>query len=104
MLRSFSFLAGTLLLAAAPVVAGTREGEAKLAEALEGRIAGEPVACINLRTVRSSEAIKDPAILYKSGATPSANRPPAGARPEAHTPALWSQMRTSIARLCLHKK
>lgn len=98
MLRSFSLLAGTLLLAAAPVAAGTPEGEAKLAEALEGRIAGEPVDCINLRTVRSSEVIKDTAIIYKSGATLYVNRPAAGAESLDKWDVLVT--RTLSSRLC----
>ena len=39
-------------------------GEAKLAKALDGRVAGKPVNCINLQDVRSSEIIDHTAILY----------------------------------------
>lgn len=54
-------------------------GEAKLARALEGRVAGKPVDCLNLRDVRSSEIIDRTAILYKtSGGTLYLNRPDAG--------------------------
>lgn len=52
--------------------------EAQLALALEGRSAGEPVDCINLRSIRSSRIIDDTAILYESGNTIYVNRPRAG--------------------------
>lgn len=54
--------------------------EAQLARALEGRVAGEPVDCISLRHVRSSQIIDDTAILYDTGRTLYVNRPRAGAR------------------------
>jgi hypothetical protein len=61
------------LLAAALVVGGTASAapqdnsryEAKLAKALEGRTAGKPVKCINLRDIRSTEIIDRTAVLYR---------------------------------------
>lgn len=55
------------------------DGEAKLARQLEGRVAGEPVNCIDLRRARSSRIINDTAIVYEVGRTLYVNRPRAGA-------------------------
>jgi hypothetical protein len=54
-------------------------GEAELARALEGRVAGGPVDCINLRQVRSSRIIDRTAIVYDAGGTLYVNRPRSGA-------------------------
>ncbi|HLL59849.1 MAG TPA: hypothetical protein VK391_08185, partial [Allosphingosinicella sp.] len=54
--------------------------EARLARALEGRVAGEPVNCISLRNIRSSQIIDDTAILYDAGRTIYVNRPREGRR------------------------
>lgn len=53
--------------------------EAELARELEGRVAGRPVDCISLRSVRSSRIIDDTAIVYDAGSTIYVNRPRAGA-------------------------
>ncbi len=75
MRKLLPLLAGSLLLvAAAPV-----DREAELARALEGRVAGEPVDCIDLGRVRNSRVITDTAILYEAGDTIYVNRPEAGA-------------------------
>jgi hypothetical protein len=55
------------------------QGEAKLAKALEGRMAGTPVDCIQLRDIRSSRIIEGTAILYDTGSTLYLNRPDSGA-------------------------
>lgn len=49
--------------------AGLTEGEAELAEMLEGRVAGEPTNCINTFGSRSLEIIDDTAIVYRNGGT-----------------------------------
>jgi hypothetical protein len=73
---------GILALAAAPAqarVGAERAGEVKLAQALEGRVAGEPVNCINLRNIRSTRIIDRTAIIYEAaGGTLYVNRPDAG--------------------------
>ena len=97
MRKTATLLLGSLLLAA-PATAGTPEGEAKLAEALEGRVAGEPVDCINLRNVRSSKVIRDTAIIYDSGSTLYVNRPAAGAESLDKWDVLVT--RTLSSRLC----
>jgi hypothetical protein len=69
-----------LIAAAAPVQAGApMDPEARLAKALEGRVAGDPVKCIDLHRVRSTQIIDDTAILYDTGRTIYLNRPRAGA-------------------------
>jgi hypothetical protein len=67
----------------APAQAGTPDpdkGERELARALEGRVAGEPVGCIDLHRVRSSRIINRTAIVYDAGGTLYVNRPRSGAR------------------------
>ena len=67
-------------LAAGPAQARERlSPEAQLARMLEGRVAGEPVDCINLRNVRGSSVIRDTAIVYDAGSVIYVNRPRAGA-------------------------
>ena len=56
-----------------------RSPEQQLARALDGRVAGEPVNCLNLRTVRNSRIIDRTAILFDAGGTIYVNRPRAGA-------------------------
>ena len=66
-----SLLLGAALIgtgAAAP--AATRDNgksEAKLASALEGRVAGKPVSCISMRDITSTEIFDGTAILYRVG-------------------------------------
>ena len=72
-------LAAASVLVVAPANAAPRlSPEARLAKALEGRVAGEPVDCINLRSIRSSRIIDETAILYEVGSTLYVNRPRAG--------------------------
>jgi hypothetical protein len=71
-MRLLSSLACGALMAgvAMPAVAASdidARGEAKLAKAIDGRVAGKPVSCINLRDIRSSEIIDRTAILYRTG-------------------------------------
>jgi hypothetical protein len=66
----------------APAQAGSPDpgkGERKLAQALEGRVAGEPVDCIDLHRIRSSRIIDRTAIVYDAGGTLYVNRPRSGA-------------------------
>jgi len=70
-------LAGTGAAVAHP--SDKSQGEAKLAQALEGRVAGTPVDCIPLRDIRSSRVIDGTAILYDTGSTLYLNRPDSGA-------------------------
>jgi hypothetical protein len=78
-MRAFvTLLAGSLLLTASASAAPRLSPEARLAQALEGRVAGEPVDCINTYRVRSSRIIEDTAILYDTGSTIYVNHPRAG--------------------------
>lgn len=73
----------SVALLAAPAFAGAPSapaaGEAKLARALEGYVAGEPVSCLPLHRARSSEIIDGTAILYRDGRRLYVNRPEIGA-------------------------
>ena len=72
-------LIGAAFLAVAPAAAGPRlDPEQKLAKAIEGRVAGTPVSCLNLRSIRSSRIIDGTAIVYDSGNTLYVNRPRSG--------------------------
>ena len=72
-------VAAASVLAVAPGQAAPRlTPEARLAKAIEGRVAGEPVDCINLRSIRSRRIIYDTAFLYEVGSTLYVNRPRAG--------------------------
>lgn len=78
MRKLISLLAGTLMLGGV-AQATPRDGEAELARALQGRVAGEPVQCIDLHRVRSSRVITDTAIIYDAGGVLYVNRPDNGA-------------------------
>lgn len=73
-----AILVGAALLSSTAAHADPK-GEAELAERLEGRVAGAPVDCINLRNVRGSSIIDDTAIVYNAGSTIYVNRPRSGA-------------------------
>ena len=73
----------TLLVAGVAIAAGTASAapqpEERLARMLEGRVAGNPVSCINQRDIRSSEIIDGTAIVYRVGSKLYVNRPRSGA-------------------------
>ena len=81
MRRALSLLLACLAVAAAPAAAAKPvSGEARLARAIEGRVAGEPTDCIDLRDIRSSRIIADTAIVYEGpGNVLWVNRPRSGA-------------------------
>ncbi len=71
-----SFGIGALLLSASAVQAAPRlQPEQELARLVQGRVAGEPVDCVNLRNVRSTRIIDRTAIVYDVGGTLYVNRP-----------------------------
>lgn len=79
-LKFLPVLAAAVSVAAVPAEAGQRrDPEQQIANVLRDRVAGEPVDCINLRNVRSSQVIANTAILYDAGGTIYVNRPRAGA-------------------------
>lgn len=93
-LVSVSLLLGAFAAQAAEPV----DREAELSRALRGRVAGEPVDCIDLHRVRSSRIITDTAIIYDAGGVVYVNRPRNGAD-ELNQ---WDAMvtRTPTTRLC----
>jgi hypothetical protein len=64
-------------LAAAPVAQAKPKltGEARLAQILDGRVAGKPVSCIPLYNTQDSIVVDKTAIVYKVGSTYYVNRP-----------------------------
>jgi hypothetical protein len=99
MRKLLPFIAASLLLGAfAAQAAEPVDREAELARALRGRVAGEPVDCIDLHRVRSSRIITDTAIIYDAGGVVYVNRPRNGAD-ELNQ---WDAMvtRTPTTRLC----
>jgi len=79
MRKILSLLAAAMVVTSPPAQAAPRlTPEAKLARALEGRVAGEPVRCIDTRNARS-EIIDGTAIIYRTGNTIYVNRPESGA-------------------------
>lgn len=78
MRKLLPLIAGTLLIGGGAQAAAP-DREAELARALQGRVAGEPVDCIDLYRVRSSRIIDDTAILYDAGSVIYVNRPDNGA-------------------------
>lgn len=80
MRRALPLLLASLAIAAAPAAAKPQSGEERLARAVEGRVAGEPSDCIDLRDIRSSRIIEDTAIVYEGpGNVLWVNRPRSGA-------------------------
>ena len=77
MRKLLPLIALTALIGGAAQAAPDREAE--LERALAGRVAGEPVQCIDLHRVQSSRVITDTAILYRAGSTIYVNRPDSGA-------------------------
>lgn len=63
-----ALLAGAMVMSGGVAQAATDHGpQAKLAKALEGRVAGKPVTCLNLRDIRSTRIVDNTAILYETG-------------------------------------
>ncbi len=95
-------LLGGLLVASFSGGAGAAarlDPEAKLARSLDGRVAGVPVDCLNLRDIKSSQIIDRTAILYETrGGTIYVNRPDAGSESLSGWDVLVT--RTHMNRLC----
>ena len=78
MRKLLPLIAASMLLGGAAQAAPV-DREAELARALGNRVAGEPVSCIDLQRVTSSQVINGTAILYRSGSTIYVNWPVNGA-------------------------
>ena len=99
MRKLLPFIAASLALGAgAAPAAGPVDREGELDRMLRGRVAGEPVNCIDLRRVRSSRIVNGTAIVYDAGGVIYVNRPRNGAD-ELNQ---WDSMvtRTPSTRLC----
>lgn len=95
-------LAAAALATAAPVLAekaAPDRGEARLAKALEGRVAGPAVRCLPQHMIRSSEIIDRTAILYRTtGNKLYVNRPDFGRESLSRTDVMVTDTRTG--QLC----
>jgi hypothetical protein len=98
MRKLLALTALTLLVGAGAAQAKSPDREAQLDRALRGRVAGEPVDCIDLFRVRSSRVITDTAILYDAGSVIYVNRPRSGANELNQWDTLVT--RTPSTRLC----
>jgi len=68
-------LAGTVAHSADKIDKKTAKNEAKLAQRLEGRVAGEPVSCIPVYQSSRLEVIEGVALVYDMGDTLYVARP-----------------------------
>lgn len=97
MRKLLSLIAASLLIGGA-AQAAPADNEAELDRALAGRVAGEPVQCLDLHRVTSSQVINDTAILYRVGSTIYVNRPEAGADSLNRNDTMVTRLSTT--RLC----
>jgi hypothetical protein len=75
MRKLLPLIVGSLALVAGSAQAKPADHEAELARTLAGRVAGQPVDCIDLHRVRSSHIIPGTAIVYDAGGVIYVNRP-----------------------------
>src|SRR3546814_19247931 len=81
LLSSFALTALLACAASGPVERSAR-AEAELADELEGRVAGEPVSCVDQRDIRGQEAVGDCLTLSEGrGAVHYLNHPRGGCPP-----------------------
>ena len=99
MRKSVTLMLGAILVATVPAAAAEKLApEAQLARAVEGRVAGQAVDCINLRPSGSHQIVEDSAIIYRTGSTLYVNRPRSGAQSLNQMDALLT--RTFSSQLC----
>lgn len=75
---ALAFATGLVMLSGIAMAQSNRnnEGEARLARAVDGRVAGTPIDCINLRDIDSTQIINRTAIIYRMrNGTLYVNRP-----------------------------
>ena len=75
-----------------------KSGEARIADAVAGKVAGKAVSCLPLRQVRGSHVIDHTGILFEAAGTLYVNRPVSGADRLSSWNALVTT--TTTARLC----
>lgn len=73
-------------------------GETRLAKALEGRTAGEPVRCLSLNQIQDTTIYDGTAIVYRVGKTLYVNRPDSGAQALNRHDVMVTE--THIGQLC----
>jgi hypothetical protein len=73
-IATLAVIAAAAGLVAAPVEAGRKSGEERLAKLIEGRTAGEPQSCIFTAGNRNLTVIDKTAIVYKDGSRVWVNR------------------------------
>jgi hypothetical protein len=78
--------------------AAVPDGEAALAKATQGRVAGKPANCLSLRKARSSRVIRGTAIIFEGGGTLYVNRPISGAESLSESNALM--LSTLTGEIC----
>jgi len=100
MRKLLPLLLGSLALVAGPAQAKPVDHEAELARLLAGRVAGQPVDCIDMHRVISSHIVPGTAIVYDAGGILYVNRPRAGAESmddwDIMINRLWSSQLCSI--------
>jgi hypothetical protein len=67
--------AAAALVAAIPATAAHEKGEAKLARIIDGRVAGEPVRCLDSSQRHNLEIVDRTALVFKDGDTLYVSRP-----------------------------
>jgi hypothetical protein len=98
-MRTFLPMIAASLLIGGAAQARPSDPEAELARALEGRVAGTPVHCIDLHRVQSSQVINRTAILYRVGGIIYVNRPDNGAEQLNRNDTMVNRL-YGTARLC----
>lgn len=98
MAHALKALLAAAAFAAAPALAQQAPDQDPLQKAVAGRVAGAPVNCIPLRSIRSSKIIDGRAIIYEVGSTLYVNTPRAGASDLRHDPILVTN--THSSQLC----
>ena len=68
-------IAAAALAAGGPAAASNDKGEAKLAKIIDGRVAGEPVRCLDSTQRRNLEIVDRTALVFKDGDTLYVSRP-----------------------------
>jgi len=96
-----AFVLGVALIAGASAPASQKDAtpEARLAQALEGRVAGKPVNCIAQSRITRTRIFERTAILYEVGGTFFVNHPRVGAQSLRRDDVLMTR-RTTGGQLC----
>ena len=91
-------IAASLAALSAAAPAASPDPEQQLERALRGRVAGEPVHCIDMHRVQGSTIIPGTAVIYDAGSVLYLNRPDSGAESLDRWDVLVTRLYTS--QLC----